>query len=177
MSCECLYPFHQQEQRKCLCVQWDLWGWAETVYLLFSYRYTFGYDSDARWVTAGDYWKKKNPRLLCTTQFSCCYALNYALKQQGIVICMFTNPIHTNTPNWFYLPILFVFVYHAHFQGLYLSGVIANCCKLQCRASCTIMQNATLRVNCSHATLNVCIVFTQALKADSVPQSLSFFST
>lgn len=36
---------------------------------------------------------KKDPWLLCTTQFSYCHALNYALKQQCIVLCMFTNPI------------------------------------------------------------------------------------
>lgn len=44
------------------------------------------------------------------------------------------------------------------FQGLYLSEVVANLlqsCKLQCRASYTIMQNGTLSVKCSHATMNV----------------------
>lgn len=45
---------------------------------------------------AGDYGqkeKKDDPWLSCTTQFSCCHALNYALKQQCNVLCMFTNPI------------------------------------------------------------------------------------
>lgn len=35
--------------------------------------------------------KEDDPWLLCTTQFSCCHALNYALKKQCIVLCMFTN--------------------------------------------------------------------------------------
>lgn len=52
---------------------------------------------------------------------------------------------------------LFFFPMHpVVFQGLYLSEVVADLlqsCKLQCRASYTIMQNATS--NCSHATMNV----------------------
>lgn len=49
--------------------------------------------------TAGDCGRQKkkkkekdDPWLSCTTQFSCCHALNYALKQQRNVLCMFTNP-------------------------------------------------------------------------------------
>lgn len=114
--------------------------------------------------TAGDCGQKDDPWLLCTTRFSCCHTLNYALKQQCIVLCMFTNPIQKGISIGFLTYLIYVccfsffFVHHASFQGLYLSEVIANLlqsCKLQCRASFTIMQNGTLSVNCSHATLNV----------------------
>lgn len=85
--------------------------------------------------------------------------------------------------NIFYL-CLVLFVHHASFQGLYLSEVIANLlqsCKLQCRASYTIMQNGTLSVNCSHAILNVRVpkhslyTSTQDKQCTTIPLLFFFF--
>ena len=110
------------------------------------------------------------------------------LRQQCIVLCMFTNSsqkgISIGFQHLLFMSVVFfLFVHHASFQGLYLSEVIANLlqsCKLQCRASYTIMQNGTLSVNSSHAILNVRVpkhsLFTQALRTYSVPESCSFCS-